>query len=108
MQTVGGAGAWGSWEAGRPRGGVGRALEGIRAVLQASWHQRHASHGHPLAPLLPGYNCEITLFCRSGLRGSNDTGFPIKPVYRSLSGFLQVGQLLWQVEGVRLTGGTVL
>jgi len=37
-----------------------------------------------------GDNCTTTLFCRSGLRGANETGFPIKPVYRSLSGFMQV------------------
>ncbi|KAL4458642.1 hypothetical protein ABPG75_013507 [Micractinium tetrahymenae] len=35
-----------------------------------------------------GDNCTTTLFCRSGLRGANETGFPPKPVYRSLSGFM--------------------
>ncbi|KAG2432171.1 hypothetical protein HXX76_009091 [Chlamydomonas incerta] len=33
-------------------------------------------------------NC-TTVFCRSGLRGSNATGFPVMPVYTSLLGFMQ-------------------
>ena len=36
-----------------------------------------------------GDSCS-TLYCRSGLRGSNSTGFPILPVYRSYSGLMQV------------------
>jgi hypothetical protein len=35
-----------------------------------------------------GDSC-TTLYCRSGIRGSNNTGFPILPVYRSLRGLMQ-------------------
>lgn len=37
-----------------------------------------------------GDDCN-TLFCRSGVRGSNSTNFPVLPVYKSMTGLLQVG-----------------
>lgn len=51
----------------------------------------------PLLPCAPlprffyanGDNCS-TLYCRSGLRGSNSTGFPALPVYRAFRGLMQV------------------
>ena len=87
---------WGGWDAHRP----GEACLSTQCVTQ---HQQAA---YALRGLLiiarkgvdqahwffyaDGDACEITIFCRSGLRGSNDTGFPIKPVYRSLVSFMQL------------------